>query len=302
MPARPARPARTRRQSRAGRIPLWIPLALCGAAAAWLVHDLEASADAAGFARVDTARTRLEAGGAWCDPAWERELALAMAALPPLDPREPADLERAARGAAVLPFVARVREARVLWPDGIELALELRKPVACARTGSGYVLIAEDGVALPGRAGEPPRVDGAPLPVLGPDDPQRFELLRPGARLAAGPDLDGLALARAFAAALTPEQRALLAPVEIDASRARLASAEEPGARLACGSGRAIWYGRAPGHGAVGELPDELKWEHVRRALRTLADGGRDWSLLDVRWDLPDIAWRAAGQPGAPPP
>ena len=65
---------------------------------------------------------------------------------------------------------------------------------------------------------------------------------------------------------------------------------------------RVVHFGRAPGAGAPGELPTEKKWEHVRRALSFLRpeNGARDWSLVDARWDVADVAWRLPPDPDAP--
>jgi hypothetical protein len=287
-------------RARRGRVPLWIPLGLLVAGAIWLASELQDSVDAAGFARVDLRRARLDAPAGFRDPRWEEWLGLHLAALPSVDARDPAQVRSVAREIARLPFVAEVREPRVVWPDGIEVPVRLREPAACVLAGNDYLAIAADGVVLPGRWPAPPLVGGRFLPVIGPND-GRFEGLQPGTRLAAPADVDGLAIALSMRAALTPEDFELTGPPLVDASRARAASVEEPGARLYFEGRRSVHFGRAPGANMPGELPTATKWEHVRRALALLRAeaSARDWSLLDARWDTPDLAWRAPPDPDA---
>src|SRR5205085_8488086 len=91
---------------------------------------------------------------------------------------------------ARLPFVAQVGTPRVLWPDGLDLPLRLRRPVACILQGGEYTAVAEDGTILPGRWPTPPwiQLDAGSaahlgfLPVIGPND-GALELAEPGARL-----------------------------------------------------------------------------------------------------------------------
>jgi hypothetical protein len=268
------------------------------AGAIWLVAELQRSVDAAEFAVVDVRRSRLDAGEGFRDPRWQEYLALHLASLPPVDARDHDQVRSVAREVARLPFVAQVLEPRVRWPDGIEVPVRLREPGACVLAGTEYLAIATDGVVLPGRWPAPPLVGGKFLPVLGPND-GRFDDLQPGQRLGAGSDVDALAIALSLRAALAPEDFDLTGPPLVDATRARATSVAEPGARIHFEGRRSVHFGRAPGAGQPGELPTELKWEHVRRALALLRPeaGARDWSLLDARWDVADLAWRAPPDP-----
>jgi hypothetical protein len=59
--------------------------------------------------------------------------------------------------------------------------------------------------------------------------------------------------------------------------------------------GRRVNFGRTPDCGEPGELPAANKWDSLVRALKALRPttvDARDWSLLDVRWDVPDVLWR----------
>ncbi|MCY2960977.1 MAG: hypothetical protein NTY35_12505 [Planctomycetota bacterium] len=286
---------------RAGRVPTWIPIGVLATAAAWLCSSLQNSVDAAGFATVDVRRSRLDAPAGFRDPRWQEYLAVRLASLPPVDARDHAQVRSVAVAVAGLPFVQEVLEPRVLWPDGIEVPLRLRKPGACVLSGTDFLAISEDGVVLPGRWPTPPLVDGRFLPVIGPND-GRFDSAQPGERLRAPGDVDGLAVALSLRAALEPEDFALAGPPLVDATRARQTAVDEPGVRILFEGRRVVYFGRAPEAGAPGELPTEKKWEHVRRALAFLRpeNGARDWSLADVRWDVADVAWRLPPDPEAP--
>ena len=50
-------------------------------------------------------------------------------------------------------------------------------------------------------------------------------------------------------------------------------------------------FGRHPSSGEPGELAVETKWESVRAAVARLFDSERpvEWSLVDVRWDRPEL-------------
>lgn len=281
-------------------MPAWIPVGVLVAGAAWLCSDLQASVDASGFALVDVRRSRLDAPPGFRDPRWQDYLALHLARLRPVDARDREQVRAVAAEIARLPFVAEVREPRVLWPDGIDVPLKLREPAACVLAGTDYLAVSDDGVVLPGRWPTPTLVGGRFLPVIGPND-GRFDAVEPGMRLRAPADVDALAVAVSMRAALEPADFDLSGPPLIDATRARQTNVEEPGVRIHFEGRRTVHFGRAPDAGAPGELPAEKKWEHVRRALALLApeNGARDWSLLDARWDVADVAWRVPVDPDA---
>ncbi len=295
-------PAQRPRPGLAGRVPAWIPVAALVAAGVWLGSGLQRSVEAAGFAEVDVRCSRLDAGPGFVDPRWDDFLAIKLAELPPVDAGDRAQVQAVAAAIARLPFVAEVREPRVIWPDGLEVPLRLRRPGACVRVGHDYLAVSEEGIVLPGRWPTPPLVDGRFLPVIGPND-GRFDQVLPGERLAAPSDVDALALALSARAALSPEEFAITGPLLVDATRARAASVTEPGARILLEGRRSVHFGRVPGAGQPGELPTGNKWEHVRRALALLRpeNGPRDWAVLDVRWDVADIAWRDAPDAGVEP-
>ena len=271
----------------------WIPWSVLLATGVWLCAGLERSVDAAGFARVDVRRTRLDVPPGFHDPRWQEFLALRLAALPPVDARDHAQVRAVALEIERLPFVAQVLEPRVIWPDGIEVPLRLRTPGACVLSGADYLAISEDGVVLPGRWPAPPLVEGRFLPVIGPND-GRFDQVQPGERFVTPTDRDALAVALSMRAELTRADFDLTGPPLIDATRSRSAAVDEPGVRILFEGRRTVHFGRAPDAGRPGELPSAKKWEHVRRAIDTLRkeNGARDWSLVDVRWDVADVAWR----------
>jgi hypothetical protein len=97
--------------------------------------------------------------------------------------------------------------------------------------------------------------------------------------------------------ALAAEDFVVLGAPVIDATSARAASVSDPGVVLELEDGRRVLFGRAPNSGEPGELPVERKWASLAkaaRALRPTTVDHRDWSLLDVRWDIADVLWRDA--------
>src|SRR5690242_7533558 len=121
-----------RSDRRAGRVRWWVPLALLVAGSIWALERLGGPLQAAEYTAIDLTRLRLRpAAGSFSDPRWEAELARALAALPRPDAREPEALARVARAIGALPFVAEVGEPRVLWPDGLEVPVRMRDPIAC---------------------------------------------------------------------------------------------------------------------------------------------------------------------------
>jgi hypothetical protein len=292
----------------------------------WLAGRIGAHSEteAEPFAVIDPRFARLDGYAEFVDDRWRPALAARLASLPEVSAEEPEPLEPIRATLASLPFVAEVGVGSVLWPDGYRVAVRLRKPAACLHVApspnagspnaplpnasspnawspnGGYLLVAEDGVVLPGEWKRPPWVAGGWLPVLGPlEEPARGSdaSLRPGARIAERRHLDALAVAVSMRAALAADDfEALGAPV-IDATNARSASVTEPGVVIQLEEGRRVLFGRAPNAGEPGELPVEQKWASLAKAARTLGpESGdrRDWSALDVRWDVPDILWRDA--------
>ncbi len=302
-------------------MPLWVPCALLCGFLAWMLDGISQGVQAAGVERIEPRSSRLDGPGRFVDPRWQDMLRARNATMPALSPHERAGIERLAALVASLPFVAQVGEPSVLWPDGVDVPLRLRRAVACVRVGNEFLTVAEDGTILPGRWPTPTWMELAPargiepakegfLPVIGPND-GAFDRARAGDRLAQARHIDALAVALSMNAALAKEDFELLGPVLIDATDARRASVEVPGVVIRLEGRRTVWFGRAPGSNAVGERPFENKWKDVHKAalrLRGLdtvppAPEARDWSLLDVRWDTSDITWRDAGavpEPGQP--
>lgn len=256
------------------------------------------SAVAAGdFTTVETTRARFDIDEPGCDPRWEKELAACMARVPSFSALDPVRLRQASNALLALPFVAEVGEPRVCWPDGFEVPVRLRKPVACIRVHDVYLTVDADGWILPGEHPAPLwRVNGY-LPVLGPND-GKLDGVHPGERLREEHRRDALAVALSMRAHLSARDFETLGPPLIDATRGRRASVEEPGVVIRLPQMRAILFGRPPRTGEPGELPDDLKWAAVTRATERLskADDPRDWSVLDVRWDVPAIQWRDEGR------
>jgi len=286
---------------RRGRVRLWVPLALLVAGSLWVLGRLDEPVRAAEFTAIDLTRIALRPPqGAFSDPRWEADLSASLARVHPPDSRDPDALARVAGEVGRLPFVAEVGTPRVLWPDGLEVPIRLREPVACVRTGQEFRVVAEDGVILPGNWPVPPLIEGRPLPVIGPND-GAFDRRPAGWRLAERRHLDGLAVALSMRSGLSAADAQTLGPLLIDATRSAATSVEEPGTLLELEGQRLVLFGRAPGSGEPGELPDELKWRSLSKAVALLrsdgAAGVQDWSVADLRWDTPAIRMRDGSAP-----
>ncbi len=291
----------TRSARRGGRVRLWVPLVLLIAGSIWALERLDEPVRAAEFTAIDLSRLRLRPPqGGFSDPRWEAEFKAVLARVAPPQAHDPESLARVAREIATLPFVLETGTPRVLWPDGLEVPLRLREPVACVRTGQEFRLVAEDGVILPGNWPAPPLLEGRPLPVIGPND-GAFDRRPAGWRLSERRHLDALSVALSMRSGLPAADAATLGPLLIDATRSAATSADEPGTLLELEGQRLVLFGRAPGSGEPGELPDELKWRSLARAVALLrADspaGVQDWSVADLRWDTPAIRMRDGSAP-----
>lgn len=264
------------------------------------------------------------------DPRWGEVVERALAAHPPFHSDDPQGPVALAQALAALPCVASVDEVRVGWshdgaatgsvagsPDSpgapaaparptLFLALRFQEPVACISTAAGFLTVAADGSVLNGLWPAPPRLGSAPRPEdpveegdsgcwlpLIQDDPEGplFTLARPGDWLTDPEHADALDVAVSLRAHLDGTRADRLGRVVIDATRARAASPEEPGIRLLLEDGRLVLFGRAPSRDLPGELPVELKWHGLARAL-DLSPGVADWDLVDLRWDVPELRLR----------
>lgn len=296
------------RRARRGGVPTWIPIGIFVVGCAWFFDGLSQGVAAAGNERIDPRRARLDVPGGFLDPRWGEILRLRLAALPASSTHDRGAVDRIAQAVASLPFVAEVGEARVLWPDGVDVPLRVRRAAACVRQGEEFLIVSDDGVILPGRWPTPPWIAVEPgkkafLPVIGPND-GAFDSARPGERLSEPRHLDALAVALSMRAALDTQDHERLGPPLIDASQARAASVEIPGVVLRYETGRTVYFGRSPLVAPVGERPIGDKWQDLKRAVALLParDGStapeslQDWVFLDVRFERGDIAWRTSAE------
>jgi len=161
------------------------------------------------------------------------------------------------------------------------------------RGARAVALVAGDGVVLDGGWDSPPRLGAAFLPRIGRADDALLARARPGDWLAEPEHRAALDVALSMAEHLSEEERAALGRVAIDASGVSHTSVDEPGVRLELEGGRVALFGRAPSAGEPGELSAARKWRSLARALDVYrADPTRDWELVDLRWDRPDLALR----------
>ncbi|MBK7643747.1 MAG: hypothetical protein IPJ19_11990 [Planctomycetes bacterium] len=288
--------------SRLGRVRFWVPFLLVVAGSLWALERLAGPVEAAEFSTIDLRRVKLAAPpGGFCDPRWRSELSATLARFEAPDARDKPALEAIARALGALPFVVEAGEPHVIWPDGLEIPVRLCEPVACVRSGDDFRIVSAEGVIEPGTWPEPPLLDGRPLPVIGPND-GAFDRKAPGAHLAERRHQDALAVALSMRSGLSASDAATLGPLLIDATRSPETSVEEPGTLLEFGAKRLALFGRAPGSGQPGELPDELKWRSLAKAAALLRSEGtrepQDWSVVDLRWDTPALRMRHEPPPG----
>ena len=284
---RRTRPTSPRALRRRGAVPAWVVVLLGLLACAWVASSLRDSAEARGFHRVDPTRVSLAPAGASAGlpEEWSAILAAQLSRLGELSTLDDALVERVRAEVAELAFVAEVGEARVLWPDGVSLQVRLREPVACVQSGLDFMLVARDGILLPGYWTEPPDFGLGYLPVLGPSD-ATFDLALPGDLLTERRHLDALSVAASMRDHLTPAEITRIGRFLIDATDADKAGVGQPGTRLWLEEQRRVLWGRVPRSMAPGELPEREKWDHVMTAISYLeADPPLDWDLVDVRWD-----------------
>jgi hypothetical protein len=265
-------------------------LILSLAAIAWFFALLLRDVEAAGFTELDAACSRVDVGPGWYDPRWEHALALRLARIPALAADSLEAREEVEAALRELPYVAEVGATRVLWPDGLQVEVRLRQPIACVRAGELFLPVADDGIVLCGAWSSPPSRSPGFLPLLALDERARDDVFE-GAQLSSAAALDGLAVAQVLANELGDDDWIRLGRFVIDARRAREATVELPGAILWLEGARRVYFGRSPNLDSPGELPFETKCASLARALRLLDAGAGtlDWELADVRWDRPEI-------------
>lgn len=273
---------------------LRVLLLALGAGGAWYLGRAREAVRAAGFQMIETDRSRLDAGRTWRDGRWEAELSAHLAALAPFEADSAGAREALRAWLSELSFLAEVGEVEVLWPDGLRIAVRLRSPAAAVSCSGGYRLVASDGTLLSGLWTAPPAIGGRYLPVIGPLGPD-FDRSIPGDQLRELHHRDALDVALSMWEHLGVEQFNRLGRIAIDASRGRSGSDREPGVRLLLEGGRRVWFGRSPATNEPGSVPVQIKWAGLSRALNLLDEveadtgGQNDWSLLDLRWDVPDL-------------
>jgi len=262
----------------------------------WIAQrQIGSRAASADFKSIQTDRARLDPGVEWVDPRWEPELRTRLAAHADFAPDDGVARARLAEELLGLSFVAEVGLPEVVWPDGLRLDLRMRQPVACVPVGQSFYPVARDGTLLSGVWGAPPPIGPGHLPVLGPLD-GACDDLRPGDVLEREERWAALATAASLLDHLDDADLASLGRATIDASRAALSSAEEPGTRVYLEGSRVVLFGRAANTGEPGELPVDKKWSSLSGALALLRAGELDWDLVDVRWDQPELRERSADE------
>jgi len=283
---------------RRGRLPLSLLLILCVLGVAWTVRRLSRSARASGVAVIDARRFRLQTDTPWTSPTWDERLGQVLGRLGAVSALDRPAIRELSSAVDALSFVAEVGEPEVLWPDGLTLPLRLHVPVACVKArDSVFLPVAEDGTVLDGSSAYPHEAYGAWLPVIGPND-GALAGARPGEVLVEPRHLDALAVAVSMWNHLGVADLVEMGRILIDASHERAPDGLPGGVRLDLERKRRILFGRPPGTGHPGELPEPLKWAHVAEGLRRWR-AREDWALLDVRWDQAVVVCEPTGADGA---
>ena len=285
---------------REGRVALVVgPLLFValGLGAVLVARHLDRKADQAGFGIVETDRIGLDLEGGsegwspWLDPTWAELLTERLTRIPSFRADDEAGVQAVLGALAEFSFIEELGVPRVIWPDGLDVPLRLRRPLACIAYQGRFFPVAVDwdgpegprGVILPGGGVTPPTFRGAFLPVIGGvRGPLESVWLANPALLGA------LSVADSMWTDLDPAVARGLGRIVIDAGKDAEASVEEPGTRLELEGGRRVNFGRSPYAGAAGEVPVATKWANLERAM-DLLDTGKDWDLVDLRWDQPVI-------------
>ena len=289
---------------RAPAVPPLVLLALLAVSGALAIRWLTTSVTRAGFAEVDTRRsvvaTHPQEGriARWIDERWRTDLSRRLAELADVLVSDRHRIELLAAEVAAAPYVAEVGAVNVVWPDGLELDVRFRRPVACVLRNGTFWSVAEDGVLLPGGWSSPPEGEGGCYLPRVVESSRGADSLRPGERFADYAALDGLAAALSMERSLSEADRLFLGRISIDARRAREASVQIPGTVIDLEGRRRVFFGRSPAERAAGEVPTASKWRTLSRCLEEIRLG-RDWSLLDLRWDRPTVWERAAARQSA---
>jgi hypothetical protein len=276
-----------------GGVPAWLPLALLAAGVVAWQRGLAERVQRTGFGRVEASQVRADLPQPWADPRWSLELRQVVADGGPLDPEDGAALEDLRARLAALSFVREATLPRVLWPDGLELDVCLRRPVACVAWGEAFLLVDDQGVLLSGAWSVPPSLDGMFLPVIGERD-GALDDLRPGDALVERRHLDALSIARSLWEHVDPSWGPWIGRLQIVADDVDLASVEIPGAVLRLEGGREAWFGRSPNKASAGELPVSQRWSNLVQVLERAADPEHpvDWAVADLRFDRPALGAR----------
>lgn len=279
--------------SQRGRVPTWLILSL-GAAALFIGAEMlgERMYEEGRFEiELDRVLIESESEGAFIPGAWSEYVAARLSELERVFSDDPEAAARVAKELESLPMIRSVEATRVVIPDGLEIEVRLRRVVACVKTGEGFLPVSEDGVILPGFSVFPMSDGVGEAPLIAWDE--SLKDLRVGEELSLEQHFDALSVAVSMQKHLSPKVRASLGAIRIDASGAALASVTQPGVVVYLPERRAALFGRPPLHEYAGELPEEQKWEHLSRHLLELPSEGREWEVLDIRWDDADVLrWR----------
>ena len=163
----PGKRSLARSTAQRGAVPVWVPLLLLFGGIVLGLRVLQRDARQRGVAQIDVTRYRLMAESQWLSAAWTDELERILVEVRSLPVDDLAVLDQFVAEVSALPFVAKVGQYSVQWPDGLILPIKLREPVACIRTGGrDFLPVSADGVVLGGYTYSPHEAYGGWLPTL----------------------------------------------------------------------------------------------------------------------------------------
>jgi hypothetical protein len=278
--------------SRRGRVPTWFALLLGAGALFAGVELLDERQSAEGYSRVDTARAKILCDESEpCAPGeWSELVAARLAELGPLDANDPEAVEGVKDVLDGLSIFRSVSAPRVLWPDGIEVDVRLRRAAACVQSEGGFRSISRDGVVLPGFSVSQPLDELGLLPLIAMGE--EVQHLMEGDLLPRDEDFDALSVAVSMQDHLSADHRASMGEILIERSPSGSTTGRDPEISLKIQNSRGVLFGRPPIAGHPGELPEEKKWGHLAEYLSDYPTSDRDWAVLDVRWDVPEVMWK----------
>ena len=178
---------------------------------------------------------------------------------------DPGLVDRVGRAFEACPWVRRVVAVERAFPDQLRVRLEYRRPHVAVRRASGYVLVDESGVRLPGVYATPPACDREPVIVgVGSRAP------RPGSVWDDAALKEGMRLAD-FAAGQPLLEELAVRTIDVSNYAGRV-DRRRSQVSLVCANGCTLMWGRTTETERFGDPDPEDKLENLRHVLARYPD------------------------------